>query len=335
MLRVARVDLDARGPVTLERWQLRDVIEGRVSQSDTILHLAAQAFARDALRTTLPALARATRVRPDEVSVAIERLRAAGWWTSDGVLTAERPASRPTQPTGPAGALISPPASDHATATPAVAPATSQEARGAPPPVAPGTQPMFRLLPADEPREAAVPRRPSATSPPIAGSNAAVEALARDLVAQYPHGAWGSGRTKRPSPTPIARALRAVFNGCPRPDREALEAAIRAGCDAERRAAPPEGDVERRFVPALGKWVAEHGWEAPPTFQRAPAELRAPVSGGGAEARAASRTPDARRQGPGWTTAPARASEESEEARERWERTIRDRHRATTNGGGT
>jgi hypothetical protein len=306
-LRVARVDLDARGPVTLERWQLRDVVDGHVSEAAMTTHLVAQAFARDGKRLTVGGLALALSALPEQTARMIETLRAAGWWSDDGVLVATRVARA-----GPAAAP---------------APAPPVAIGEAPPSIA---QPVLWPEPPAEPQRPVAKRRPSPSGHEPAGSRAAVEVLAADLCRGYPHGANSHGRSKDPGKTPVARALQAVFNGCPRADRESLEAAIRAGCAAEAAVAPAEGDPERRWVPTLTKWIADRSWENPPKFQRAPADPRAPIGGGGAEARA---RPRPARQGPDWARAP---EVDGEAARERLEREIRERHqrKLAEQGGG-
>ena len=267
---------EARGYTTLEAWQLRDVVDGRVSPEASIVYHTVQSFGRS-LKPCWPGnnrLAGILKLTVRTVQRSLAQLEAAGWITRERVqrhvdkqfyrvIVCQR--SRPTATSHVAdtggvvtsGVTTGGDAARHtnhhhvelpeeqAAETPDVAP---QEVRDAP--------------------EGAPPPGPDETTTKPGEHPAWAVDLAEELLGIYPHGVRDNGRWRKPSRTEVARKLVVIFKGkrAGTPAHEELAQEIRRGAQAERAVAPPPEDPERRYVKGLEVWLNKRCWTDPPTF---------------------------------------------------------------------
>jgi hypothetical protein len=270
---------EARGYTTLESWQLRDVVEGRVSPEAMIVYHTVQSFGRS-LKPCWPGnakLAAILKVTVRSVQRSLAQLDDAGWIVRERVqrqvdkqfyrvITCQRSRGGATSRVAVPGGVATPdvmtggdvarhtnhhhpelpPDGEHPAATPSVAEVC--DAQSAP-----------RATP-DEPLE----EPPKKAGEPPAW---AVD-FARELLEVYPHGVRENGRLRKPSSTEVVRKLLAIFRGkrAGTDGHDDLRAAIMRGARAEAAVAPPVDDQERRFIPGLEVWLNKRRWEDPPQF---------------------------------------------------------------------
>lgn len=275
VIRVERFH-ESRGYTTLEAWQLRDVVEGRVSPEAMVVYHTVQSFGRS-LKPCWPGnpkLSSILKLTVRTIQRSLSQLEEHGWITRERVqrqvdkqfyrvivCQQVRPSARGgATPDVVAGVGVVTPdvmeggdAGRHqnnhhdeqpgegAAQTPDVVPEVSDAAGAAPPP-APGEKP---------------------NEPPLWAQD-----FAEELLGIYPHGIRDNGRWRKPSRAEVAKKLVVIFKGrrAGSEAHEELAQAIRRGAQAERAVAPPPEDPERKFVKGLEVWLNQRGWTDPPVF---------------------------------------------------------------------
>ena len=254
-----------RGSVSLELWQIRDAVDGRVSAAAVVTALVLQSMARTPARTWpgLERLAALLHTGAGHLELHLRELEAAGWIDRvpvDGVVhvvcrTTRRPL--PAEPTKP------PPTPDE--------PEAEQRSIFGPQ--------------AEEPNEPEPAPKKAATKRPRkiqrADVPADVVALTSELLERYPHGRTEGDQKRRASRATTEDQLVALFDGLAPDARARLADEIRAGVRVFADAAPPLDHKDRRYVMGLERWLNTHGWrDAGPPQRLRPLRLEAKEEGG-------------------------------------------------------
>jgi hypothetical protein len=258
-----------RGSVSLELWQLRDAVDGRVSNGAVVTALVLQSMARTPARTWpgLERMAALLRTGSGHLELHLRELEVAGWIDRVAVDGAVHVVCRTTKRS------VDEPAAD----APNEQPATSSETE-------PATRSMFGGE-AEDPNEPAPAKKAAAKKKrkiQRADLPADVVALTSELLERYPH-----GRTERDTKRAASRGdtedqLVALLDGLEPAARARLCDEIRAGVRVEADSAPPLDHADRRYVKSLARWLNTHGWRDARPAQRLARLPADPKEAGGA-----------------------------------------------------
>lgn len=274
-LQVQRFDevIDREGTfVTLENWQLRDVVDGRVRPEAMVLYLAIQAHGRAGKRVW-PGNARLAfilRVTPQTIRRNMAVLVEHGWLlrsfrttpygTRRDLTCVRERAGAPDAHGGGAtrsggGVAVRPPE------PPSDEPLGTSSLAGTLHPRPPGVDAGL----------AASPPTPSPTKPkkkPLEYP-AWCRELAQELLAAYPHGLTETGRIRKPSSTVVCRRLIPLLQPLEGDARAELATTILRAARAEAEAAKRDRTADPtavHFTKGLEPWLNQRGWENPPEY---------------------------------------------------------------------
>lgn len=270
---------DARGYTTLEAWQLRDVVDGKVCPEAMVVYHTVQSFGRS-LKPCWPGNARLAsilKLTPRSVQRSLAQLEDAGWIVRERVqrqvdrqfyrvITCQRSRAGTTSHVAQTGGVASSGVVEGGDARRH----TNNHHDELPGEGAAQTPDV--VAPEAVVRDAADAAPPDPALEDMGKRNDTTPAWAQDLAEElmelYPHGIRDNGRWRKPSRTEVARKLVVIFKGkrAGSEEHEALAQEIRRGAQAERAVAPPPEDPERRFVKGLEVWLNQRCWTDPPTF---------------------------------------------------------------------
>lgn len=260
-----------RAYTTVEHWQLRDVVDGRVRPEAMVLYLAIQAHGRAGSRCWPgnARLATVLGVQPRAVQRNMAQLVEHGWvrrtirstphgtrrdlvcarqrlssGDGGGVLPGRGGGGPVRHPEPPSG---EPPGTSSLAGTLHLHPLGVDAGLAASPPT---------------PSEAKAKKKPPEYP-------AWCRELAKELLAAYPHGLTKTGRIRKPSSTVVCRRLIPLLQPLEGDARAELATAILRAARAEAEAAKRDraaDPAEVHFTKGIEPWLNQRGWENPPEY---------------------------------------------------------------------